>query len=162
MHARRGHESCDTAYELALLNEYAHAKHFHLGGVSLDRRKFFDLLPHDLIFSLLETMGLPTTSLQLSAGFINSSPARSRLPMHFAWLALVVMVFFRVVPFLSKLPRRCCQSGRGSWKPVLRDIIPSPLVAFLDITTSGAMDLMCMLLPAASAWLGNVLSDSIS
>ena len=59
MHARRGHESCDTAYELALLNEYAHAKHFHLGGVSLDRRKFFDLLPHDLIFSLLETMGLP-------------------------------------------------------------------------------------------------------
>ncbi|CAE7690756.1 unnamed protein product [Symbiodinium sp. KB8] len=59
MHARRGHESCDTACELALLNEFAHAKNLHLGGVSLDRRKFFDLLPHDLIFSLLEAMGLP-------------------------------------------------------------------------------------------------------
>ena len=57
--ARKGHECCDAAFELALLNEYAHAKSFHLGGVSLDRKIFFDLLPHDLIFSLLEAMGLP-------------------------------------------------------------------------------------------------------
>ena len=54
---RRGHEIGDVAHELALECELAHAKKQHLGGVSLDRNKFFDLLPFDLCFELLAYMG---------------------------------------------------------------------------------------------------------
>ena len=67
--ARRGHETGDVAHELALQCELAHAKKQHLGGVSLDRKNFFDLLPFELCFQLLEYMGFPQFYIEVERAF---------------------------------------------------------------------------------------------
>ena len=57
--ARRKHETSDVSFELQLLLEHSRVTKNHLAGITLDRRKFFDLLPHETCFNVLAALGAP-------------------------------------------------------------------------------------------------------
>ena len=67
--ARCKHETNDVAYELQLLLEYSSITHDHVAGIAFDRRKFFDLLPHDICFNILSCFGAPHTILTAERAF---------------------------------------------------------------------------------------------
>ena len=67
--ARASHETNDVSYELQLLLEHAKLTNLHVAGVALDRRKFFDLLPHEISFNVLQALGAPTTILTAERQF---------------------------------------------------------------------------------------------
>ena len=57
--ARKKHETSDVSFELQLLLEHSRVTKRHLAGIALDRRKFFDLMPHQICFNVLATLGAP-------------------------------------------------------------------------------------------------------
>ena len=57
--ARKKHETSDVSFELQLLLEHSRVTKNHLAGITLDRRKFFDLLPHETCFNVLAALGAP-------------------------------------------------------------------------------------------------------
>ena len=57
--ARCHHETSDVSYELQLQIEHSAMKKLALAGISLDRRKFFDLLQHEICFGTLLALGAP-------------------------------------------------------------------------------------------------------
>ena len=67
--ARASHETNDVSYELQLLLEHAKLTNLHVAGVALDRRKFFDLLPHEISFNVLQALGAPTTNVNFTTNF---------------------------------------------------------------------------------------------
>lgn len=67
--ARQGHETADVSFELQLLLEHAAVTKHAVTGISLDRKKFFDMLPHSLCFSLLSALGAPNSVIRSEQGF---------------------------------------------------------------------------------------------
>ena len=65
--ARPKHETSDVSYELALQLEAAAAD--YVIGVSLDRHKFFYLLPHEICHNLLEALGMLAQILTAERNF---------------------------------------------------------------------------------------------
>lgn len=55
--AKASHEVFDAPWTLSLFLEHANAQQKHAAGVSLDRRKFFDLLEYDIGDNLLLAYG---------------------------------------------------------------------------------------------------------
>ena len=55
--ARQGHEVFDTSWNLALQLEHAAVTNQHAAGISLDRKKFFDLLEYDIGHSAMIMLG---------------------------------------------------------------------------------------------------------
>ena len=66
--ARRLHEPNDVAFELQLLLEHSKLKGDHVAGISLDRN-FFDLLPHQLCFNILTSLGAPQQVIRAETSF---------------------------------------------------------------------------------------------
>lgn len=67
--ARQGHETSDVSFELQLLLENAGISKRAISGISLDRKKFFDLLPHDLCFQILNALGAPQSIINAERAF---------------------------------------------------------------------------------------------
>jgi len=57
--ARKNNEVHDISWNLALAVEHAVAANVPLGGISIDKKKIFDLLQHDLGHSLMKKLGAP-------------------------------------------------------------------------------------------------------
>ena len=75
--ARPKHETSDVSYELALQLEAAKAD--NVVGISLDRRKFFDLLPHEVCHNLLEALGMPAQVLTAERRFYKQLSSRFKI-----------------------------------------------------------------------------------
>ena len=70
--ARTGHETSDVSLELALSVEDSKVNNTHLAGISLDRKKFIDLLPHEIVFPLLDALGAPVYIINAVRDFYGS------------------------------------------------------------------------------------------
>lgn len=62
--ARKQHEPNDVAHELQLFLEQSKITGDHVAGISLDRRRFFDMLPRQICFNILTSLGAPAKIIQ--------------------------------------------------------------------------------------------------
>ena len=59
--ARKGYEVFDNSWPLSLALENSHLNQLHCAGVSMNRKKFFDLLEYDIGLCILSVLGAPVT-----------------------------------------------------------------------------------------------------
>ena len=82
--ARKRNETHDLSWSLALTAENANSTNLHLGGISIDKRKFFDLLQHQIGHSLLQQLGAPTGYIAAQEQFYNQLKCRYKINKTFS------------------------------------------------------------------------------
>lgn len=61
--ARKGHEVYDCSWPLSLAIEQCSAHQLQIAGITMARKKFFDLLEHDIGHAILQHFGAPSGHL---------------------------------------------------------------------------------------------------
>ena len=79
--AHSGHEVYDVSYELALLIEEHQRKGEPFGVISMDRRKFFDLLERDIGNNLILASGCDPKVVNADSRFMHNLSIYSRFKM---------------------------------------------------------------------------------
>jgi hypothetical protein len=82
--ARKRNETHDLSWSLALTAENANSTNLHLGGVSIDKRKFFDMLQHQIGHSLLQQLGTPSVYIAAQEQFYNQLKCRYKINKTFS------------------------------------------------------------------------------
>lgn len=67
--ARKNNEVHDISWHIALAIENANSDNIPIGGISIDKRKFFDLLQHRIGHSSLRQLGAPSQYIDAQERF---------------------------------------------------------------------------------------------
>ena len=74
MELGKNHETSDVSFELQLLLEHSRVTQKHVAGITLDRRKFFDLLPYEVCLNVLAALGAPPQVIVAERNFHRKVP----------------------------------------------------------------------------------------
>jgi hypothetical protein len=132
--ARQGHETSDVSFELQLLLENAGISKRAISGISLDRKKFFDLLPHDLCFQIWNALDAPQSIINAERAFYKQLCA-----IYKANQAFTQNVSHRTSGFIQGCSFSL-QAALGLLAIWTKYIEATPVPAHISLSTGGFLD----------------------